>query len=168
MVCSRPTRLRVRDEWHSGEFSEISAAANIPGMAALVFVIRAGEKSNRGMAGLHGSSRISISACMRSQGDSRSRLSLPGYRTAQTSTPGGNRSAHRLYTDAPAPAWGKQISRRLVTPPFVQRSTQSVFASSRFIPCPKPVAVLNSHAICDTRTGRRIDVPAPHDIDGFR
>ena len=44
----------------AGEFAEISAAANLAGMAALVFVMRAGEKSNRGVAGLHGSLSFSL------------------------------------------------------------------------------------------------------------
>ena len=44
----------------AGEFAEISAGANLAGMAALVFVIRAGEKSNRGVAGLHGSLSFSL------------------------------------------------------------------------------------------------------------
>jgi len=44
----------------AGEFAEISAAANLAGMAAFVFVMRAGEKSNRGLAGLHGSLSFSL------------------------------------------------------------------------------------------------------------
>ncbi|MFT5094283.1 MAG: hypothetical protein ACI93T_003120, partial [Porticoccaceae bacterium] len=44
----------------AGDFSEISAAANLAGMAAFIFVMRAGEKSNRGVAGLHGSLSFSL------------------------------------------------------------------------------------------------------------
>jgi hypothetical protein len=43
-----------------GIFAEISAAANLAGMAALVFVMRAGEKSHSGLAGLHGSLSFSL------------------------------------------------------------------------------------------------------------
>lgn len=55
-------RLRMERDMNgtAGEFSAISAAANLAGMAALVFVMHAGEKSNRGVAGLHGSLSFSL------------------------------------------------------------------------------------------------------------